>query len=71
MKLYRNMQEQRFPTPFHAYQFATVRSMEKILEDIESDTLLSNVGQMFDVNFPINDEDADAMTNGFKSPFKK
>ena len=70
MKIYKNMHKQKFPTPFHAYQFMTVRSMEKILEDIEGDKLLSDIGQMFDVNFPINDQEANRVTNGMESPFK-
>ena len=71
MKIYKNMHERKFATPFHAYQFMTVRSMEKILEDIESDKLLSNIGQTFDVQFPIDDQEADMVTNGMPSPFKR
>lgn len=69
MKIYKNMTEKAFPTPFHAYQHMNVRDFTKILEDIETDKLRSNIGQMFDVSFPINDAEADAMTNGRPSPF--
>jgi hypothetical protein len=71
MRVFKNMREKSFKTPFHAYQFMTVRDMAKILEDIEADKLLSNVGVMFDVNFPIDDEEDNNMTNGMASPFAR
>jgi hypothetical protein len=45
--------------------------METILEDIESDKLVTNIGQMFDVQFPIDDRRNMEMRNGIESPWKK
>jgi len=71
MKLYINSEDRHFKTPFHAYQFANIKSMETILEDIESDKLVSNIGQMFDVQFPIDDKRNMEMREGIESPWKK
>ena len=71
MKLYVNSDEKHFKTPFHAYQFANIKSMETILEDIESDKLVTDIGQMFDVQFPIHEELNNEMRDGIESPWKQ
>ena len=48
-----------------------IKSMETILEDLESDKLVSNIGQMFDVQFPIDDKRNMEMREGIESPWKK
>lgn len=70
MKIYVNENERHFKTPFHAYQFANVRSMETILEDIQNDTIVCDIGQIFDVTFPINEALSKEHTNGMTSPWK-
>lgn len=71
MKIYINSNERHFKTPFHAYQFANVRDLETVLQDIQNDTIVSNIGQTFDVQFPIDEKLAHEMTNGMESPWKK
>lgn len=70
MKLFVNSEDRHFKTPYHAYAFANIRSMETILEDIQNDTIVSNIGQMFDVTFPISDMITNEHSNGMESPWK-
>lgn len=70
MKLYINSEDRHFKTPYHAYAFANIRNMETILEDIQNDTIVSNIGQMFDVTFPINDKITNEHTRGMESPWE-
>lgn len=70
MKIIRGLEEKKFKTPFHAYQFANVRNFEFILEDIESDKLVSDIGETFDVTFPIEDmEEPSLSLNRERSSF--
>jgi hypothetical protein len=67
MKIFSNSNERHFKTPFHAYQFANVRNLEAILEDIESGRIVTNIGEIFDVTFPVDEQ----LNAGMESPWDK